>query len=101
MPEFFAGFAFIFLAVFISLVVVTISNAVKVRKSNKEPIKKFNLDGKMYLIYSKQNYNRYYSNQVMYELKDPNGNVLGTFNSLNDILVLLNLDKFPSEDIFN
>ena len=84
------------------MIVISISNtAKKIRKRNNEPIKKFNVHGKTYVIYSKLNYNRYYSNQVLYELRDSNGNILGSFNSLNDILVLLNLDEFPKEDIFN
>lgn len=102
MPPFFSGFITIFFIIFVLMIVISISNtAKKIRKRNQEPIKKFNVDGKTYVIYSKLNYNRYYSNQVLYELRDSNGNILGSFNSLNDILVLLNLDEFPKEDIFN
>src|SRR5690554_4464432 len=101
MPPFFSGFFVIFFIVFIVIVVTGITNNLKIRKRNQEPIKKFSVEGKSYLIYSKLNYNRYYNNQVMYELRDSNGNILGSFNSLNDILVLLNLDEFPKEDIFN
>lgn len=101
MPPFFSGFFVIFFIVFILIVVTGITNNLKIRKRNQEPIKKFSVEGKTYLIYSKLNYNRYYNNQVMYELRDSNGNILGSFNSLNDILVLLNLDEFPKEDIFN
>jgi len=101
MPPFFSGFFTIFFIVFIIVVVVSITNTLKIRKRNHEPIKKFKVNGKSYVIYSKLNYNRYYNNQVRYELRDSDGNVLGSFNSLNDILVLLNLDEFPQEDIFN
>ena len=101
MPPFFSGFITIFFIIFVLMVVISISNTAKIRKRNHEPIKKFNVDGKTYVIYSKLNYNRYYSNQVLYELRDSNGNILGSFNSLNDILVLLNLDEFPKEDIFD
>lgn len=102
MPPFFSGFITIFFIIFVLMIVISISNtAKKIRKRNQEPIKKFNVDGKTYVIYSKLNYNRYYSNQVLYELRDSNGNILGSFNSLNDILVLLNLDEFPKEDLFD
>lgn len=100
MPEITGTFFLIFFSVFIGIIIYSISRANSLRKQNDTPIKKFSVDGIQYLIYSKQSYNRYYSNQVVYELRDKNNQIIGTFNSLNDILVLLNIDKFPSEDMF-
>ncbi len=100
MPEFIPIFFVLFFAVFIAMIIYSISYASKLRKQNNIPIKSFSVDGKKYFIFSKQNYNRYYNNQVVYELRDRNNLVIGTFNSLNDILVLLSIDEFPSEDMF-
>lgn len=99
MPQFFSVFIILFFAVFISIIILMITQTKKINQQNNTPIKQFSVEGKKYLIFSKQR-NSYYSNIVIYELRDSNGSVLGSFNSLNDILVLLNIDKFPSEDIF-
>lgn len=99
MPGFFSVFIVLFFAVFISIIVLMITQTRKIHQQNKTPIKQFSVEGKKYLVYSKQS-NSYYHNNVVYELRDANNNVIGSFNSLNDILVLLNIDKFPSEDIF-
>lgn len=59
---FFLGFFIIFFIVFIIVVVLSIINILKIRKRNYELIKKFKVNGKLYLIYLKFNYNRYYNN---------------------------------------
>jgi len=99
MPQFFSVFIILFFAVFISIIILMITQSKKMHQQNNTPIKQFSVDGKKYSIYSKQT-NSYYSHNVIYELRDSNGQVVGSFNSLNDILVLLNIDNFPSEDIF-
>ena len=89
----------LFTAVFVGIIVFTIIKSVQTKKHNDQVIKKFSLEGKTYLLYSKKPYNRYH-HQITYELRLSTGEIIGTFNSLNDILVLLNIDEFPEEDMF-
>jgi uncharacterized protein YpmB len=99
MPGFISVFIVLFFAVFVSIIILMVKQTKKMNQQNNTPIKQFSVEGKKYLIFSKQT-NSYYSHNVIYELRNSNNIVIGSFNSLNDILVLLNIDKFPSEDIF-
>lgn len=101
MPGFFTGFFIIFFILFITAIVFNITRVGRMNKQNKTPIKHFRHEGETYKIYAKQSFNRYYSNQVVYELRNDREETIGTFNSLKDILVLLNLENFPSKDIFD
>lgn len=101
MPGFINVFFGVFIVLFLTTIIYTISRNVRLVKSNNKPIKEFRLNGKNYLLYSIKNYNRYYSNQITYELKDDLGNFYGAFNSLNDVLVFLDIDSFPENDIFS
>jgi|SRR5690554_3634198 len=100
MPGFVSVFFILFIILFITIIIYNISIVGRVNKQNKTPIKQFNLDGKMYKVYSIKTYHRTSNNRVVYELRDGQDQIIGTFNSLSDILVLLNLDNFPNEDIF-
>ena len=101
MPGFVSVFFILFIILFITIIIYNISIVSRVNKQNKTPIKQFRHEGETYKIYAKQSFNRYYSNQVVYELRNDREETIGTFNSLNDILVLLNLENFPSKDIFD
>lgn len=101
MPGFFTGFFILFFILFITAIVFNITRVGRMNKQHKTPIKQFRHEGETYKIYAKQSFNRYYSNQVVYELRNDREETIGTFNSLKDILVLLNLENFPSKDIFD
>lgn len=87
----------IFLVIFVGVFAFAIYSMMKAAKRNNTPIKEFSVYGKKYLLYSMVSYNRY-SNAVIYVLKDEKGTLLGSFNSLDDVLTFLNIKEFPSDD---
>lgn len=92
-PFVFAIFFMIFAGVFISIFVFTS----KARKNNNTPIKRFSVYGKTYSLFSVVSYNQY-TNSVIYQLKDDKGALLGSFNSLDDVLTFLNIKEFPADE---
>lgn len=87
----------IFVFIFIGIFVFAIISTAKSVKNNNTAIKQFSVYGKKYLLYSMVSYNRY-TNAVIYQLKDDKGVLLGSFNSLDDVLTFLNIKEFPNDD---
>lgn len=94
----------IFPVIFFVLIIVSMISIIVYNKkrigNNRKPIKEFRIGSKKYLLYSIRT-SSYYTNHISYELKDEEGTFYGAFNSLNDVLVFLNIDEFPSNDIFS
>ncbi len=97
MPEFFGVFISVFFLIFIGIFAFVIYSTLKAHKNNNKPIRQFTIYGKTYLLFSVISYNRY-SNAVVYQLKDEKGELLGSFNSLEDVLTFLSIKEFPRDD---